>query len=82
MTLLCATVSATNITHANATLTAGFTAIGCPEDIHLGNDLSHNVLCLSTAEGTSSDGLIYGLPHYFEIFDLTPTTSGDPLTLG
>jgi hypothetical protein len=70
-----------NITDSNATVTE-FTHEGCPTstDIHY-NDLNHNILCLSTAEGTTTDGIIFGLPHYLEIFDLTPTTSGDPLTI-
>jgi hypothetical protein len=37
-------------------------------------DLEHNLICISTAEGSSYDGFVYGLPHYMEIFNMTSET--------
>jgi len=41
--------------------------------------LDHNLICLGTAEGSSFDGFVYGLPHYLEIFNASSINETEKL---
>jgi hypothetical protein len=68
---LCTVTSAANLTDYSTGSTKVYSAKGCEHLPIKITDLEHNLICLSTFEGSSYNGLIYGLPHYLEILNMT-----------